>query len=137
MWFIGIFGLLGLLICFPGRKAARKHVNYETAVTDHPLLCTSCHLYTQKSGIISKLINAEYLSPFNLTVSADGKRLYVVAQEANALLIVDSETQKVLKKIKVGNMPHSVILSKDGSKAYVSNQWSDNISVIDLNSQRS
>lgn len=136
LWFIGISGLLGLLIWFPGRKAARKHVNYVTAVTDHPLLCTSCHLYTQKSGIISKLINEKYLSPFNLTVSGDGKRLYVVAQEANALLIVDSETQKVLKKIKVGNMPHSVILSKVGSKAYVSNQWADNISVIDLNSQK-
>jgi YVTN family beta-propeller protein len=130
--FLGIILALGLIIRFPLHKLAREHVNYKTATTDHPLLCTSCHLYTQKTGIISKLINAPYLSPFNLTVSSDGKRLYVVAQEANALLVVDAEKLSVLKKIGVGVQPHSVILSQDGNKAYVSNEWSDNISVIDL-----
>ena len=44
----------------------------------------------KKQALLSKLINADYLSPFNLAVSADGKDLYVVAQEGNALLIVDS-----------------------------------------------
>ncbi len=28
--------------------------------------------------------------------------------------------------------PHSVVLSRDGKTAYVSNQWSDNVSVVDL-----
>lgn len=128
----GIIVALGLLIYFPGRKAARAHVNYITAATDHPLLCTSCHIYTQKTGIVSKLINETYLSPFNLAVSGDGNRLYVVAQESNALLVVDPETQKVLKRINVGTMPHSVILSRDDKTAYVSNEWADNVSVIDL-----
>jgi len=32
----------------------------------------------------------------------------------------------------VGEQPHSVILSSNGQRAYVSNQWSDNVSVIDL-----
>ncbi len=128
----GIVLALGLLIYFPGRNMARAHVNSKTATTDHPLLCTSCHLYIQKTGIISKLVNADYLSPLNLAVSADGKRLYVVAQEGKALLVVDNETQKVLNKISVGNQPHSVILNSDGKRAYVSNQWSDNVSVIDL-----
>ena len=128
----GIILVLTLLIYFPGRKWARAHVNEKTATTDHPLLCTSCHLYIQKTGFISKLVNARYISPINLTVSGDGKRLYVVAQESNALLIVDAERNKVINKIGVGNQPHSVILSKDGKKAYVSNQWSDNVFVIDL-----
>ena len=132
----GIILALGLLIYFPGRKMAKAHVNSKTATTDHPLLCTSCHLYTQKTGVISKLLNADYLSPFNLAVSSDGKRLYVVAQEGNALLVVDAETQKVLNKISVGNQPHSVILSSDGKRAYVSNQWSDNVSVIDLTASK-
>ncbi len=134
--FFGIILALGLLIYFPGRKLARAHVNSKTATTDHPLLCTSCHLYTQKTGILSKLINAPYLSPFNLAVSADGKRLYVVAQEGKALLVVDTETQKVLNKISIGNQPHSVVLSSDGKRAFVSNQWSDNVSVIDLVASR-
>jgi YVTN family beta-propeller protein len=133
---IVFFSILGLIIYFPGRKWARVHVNYMTAVEDHPLNCFSCHVYTQKSGFISNLVNRKYLSPFNLTVSKDGTRLYVVAQEANALLVVDAGTHKVLNKITVGNLPHSVILSGDGGKAYVSNQWSDNVSVIDLASSK-
>jgi len=69
---------------------------------------------------------------FNLAVSGDGKTLFVVAEEGNALLVVDAEKQKVIRKIKVGEHPHSVILAEDESKAFVSNQWSDNVSVVDL-----
>src|ERR1035437_5128203 len=115
------FSVLGLIIYFPGRKWARGHVNYMTAVEDHPLNCLSCHVYTQKSGFISKLVNRKYLSPFNLGVSRDGSTLHVVAQESNALLVVDPETHKVLNKIKVGNLPHSVILSTEGKKKHIRN----------------
>ncbi len=131
-----LFGVLGVIIYFPGRQAARNHVNSKTAVTDHPLNCVSCHLYTQQSGVLSKLVNRKYLSPFNLSVSKDGKRLYVVAQESDALLVVDAVTQKVLDKINVGSSPHSVVLSNDGQRAYVSNQWSDNVSVVDMSSSK-
>ncbi len=128
----GVLIVLGLVVHFPGRKLARAHVNYKTGVEDHPLLCTSCHLYIQKTGPISKLVNKDYYSPFNMAVSKDGGRLYVVAQEGNALMILDPEKHKVLNKIRVGNHPHSVVLSSDERMAYVSNQWSDNVSVIDL-----
>lgn len=131
---IVFFSVLGLIVYFPGRKWARGHVNFQTAVEDHPLNCLSCHLHNQKDGLISKLVNRKYLSPFNLAVSKDGDRLYVVAQEDNSLIVVDPQKNKVLKKIPVGNLPHSVILSNDEKKAYVSNQWSNNVSVIDLSS---
>lgn len=125
--------LLTGLVLFPRlHSLAREHVNYITAVEDHPLNCISCHLYTQKSGLISKLINADYYSPYNLAVSRDGKKLFVVAEEGNTLLVVDTDQGKVLDKIRVGNHPHSVILDKAEKKAYVSNQWSDNVSVVDL-----
>ena len=132
----GIILVFALLIIFPGHKWARAHVNEKTATNDHPLLCTSCHLYIQKTGLVSKLVNTRYLSPIDLSVSGDGKKLYVVAQESNSLLVIDAETNKVINKIEVGVQPHSVILSKDGKKAYVSNQWADNISVIDLTSAK-
>jgi YVTN family beta-propeller protein len=128
----GLLLVLGLLIHFPGRKLAREHVNSKTAVTDHPLLCTSCHLYTSTNKIVSKLINAGYYSPFNLAVSKNGERLYIVAQEADELLVVDARNSKVISKIKVDKYPHSVVLDADNKKAYVSNQWADNVSVIDL-----
>jgi YVTN family beta-propeller protein len=127
---------LGIFAAFPGHKLARAHVNLKTGVTDHPLLCTSCHLYIRKSGLISKLVNRDYYSPFKMAVSKDGRRLYVVAQDGNALMVVDPELRKVLNIIKVGDQPHSVILSRDESTAYVSNQWSDNVYVIDLSTSK-
>ncbi len=128
----GIIVVLGLIIVFPGKKWAREHVNYQTAVADHPLLCTNCHLHIHKNSPFTKLDYKNYLSPLNLAVSADGKLLFVVAQDANQLLVIDAVKGKVLHKIQVGTKPHSVILDKENRKAYVSNQWSDFVSVIDL-----
>ena len=56
----------------------------------------------------------------------------MVGQESNRLLVVNPENGKVLEKIEVGQRPHSVALSPDGHMAYVSNQWADNIYLIDL-----
>jgi len=123
---------LGLLVFYPGRQLARAHVNERTAVTDHPLLCTSCHIPISKNKLITKLINSDYYSPFNLAVDKNNKWLYVVAQDSDELLVVDLETKVVVSKIKVGEHPHSVILDQAGKKAYVSNEWSDYVSVVDL-----
>jgi YVTN family beta-propeller protein len=133
---LGILILLRLVLYPPAHRFARKHVNYITATDDHNLNCISCHLYTRKDGILAWLINANYLSPFNLALSRDGRILFVVTEEGDMLLIVDTEKRRVLHKIDVGNHPHSVILNYDESKAYVSNQWSDNVSVIDLAAMR-
>ena len=129
--------IAGIVIIFvlarkPAHNWSRQHVNFITAVDDHPLNCLSCHMYTQKDGMIAKLINADYLSPFNMAVSPDGSRLFVIAQEGNALLVIDTQTNKVIDKIAVGENPHSVIIKNDGNTAFVSNQWADNIFEIDL-----
>ncbi len=129
---VGILIISGTIAWFPFHKWARAHVNYKTAVDDHPLKCTSCHLYEIKKGIIYKMLNRQYESPLNIAVSADGSRLYAVAQEGNELIEVEAGSQKILNKIPVGKRPHSVVLNSKGTVAYVSNQWSDNISVIDL-----
>ncbi len=134
--FFGALFVIGLIIYFPGQKLAREHVNYKTAVTDHPLKCTSCHLSTSKNKFIVKMMNEDYYSPFNMAVSNDGNRLYVVAQDTDELLVVDAVKNEVTEKIKVGVHPHSVILNKNSSVAFVSNQWSDNIFVIDLASSQ-
>ncbi len=122
----------GLVVYFPGKKWARGHVNYKTAVDDHPLLCTNCHLHITKNKVIRKLVNSDYYSPLNLTVSDDGKMLLIVAADRDELVVADAEKSKVIKRIKVGNKPHSVILDKECKTAYISNQWSDNISVLDI-----
>lgn len=118
------------LLWIPFHKLARNHVNEKTGVSDHPLLCTSCHLHITKNPIITFFTSKEYYSPINL-VEKKGT-LYVVAQDKNALIIIDADTRKVRREIRTGDHPHSVVIDSDGKRAYVSNQWSDNISVIDL-----
>ena len=68
----------------------------------------------------------------NIAVSSDGNKIFVTAQDGDALIISDVNTGKLIKQIDVGEFPHSVVLSRDEKTAYVSNQWSNNISVIDL-----
>ena len=130
-WMISFALGLGLLIYFPGGELARSHVNEKTAVTDHPLTCTNCHLYITKNEYISKLVNEDYLSPLNLTVSGDGNHLFVVAQDGDAVLKLDTRTREIVAKTVVGDHPHSVILDPEKQLLYVSNQWSDNVSVLD------
>jgi YVTN family beta-propeller protein len=113
-------------------KWSRTHVDYITETKDHPLNCFSCHLYIEKDGIISKLVNKQYLSPYKLAFTPDGKSLLVVAQESNQLLVVNASTNQVTSKIKVGNHPHTAISSHDGKSCYISNEWADNIYRIDL-----
>ena len=130
---IALFVAIGLLM---GHKAARTHVNWVTAVDDHPYTCWTCHVYTQKDNFIAKVMSETYVSPYTLTLSSDGSRLYVVGQESNQLVVVDAEAGKVLEKIGVGERPHTIALSPDGLSAYVSNQWADNIYRIDLMESR-
>lgn len=129
---VAVLLIAGLIIYPRFHRWARAHVNSKTAVEDHPLNCLSCHLYTQKTGLASKLINAKYLSPFNIALSNDGRTLYVVAEESNKLLVVNTEKSKVTGEIEVGERPHTVILNNNNTLAYVSCQWADIVSVIDL-----
>ena len=130
---IAIVVAIGLLM---GHRAARAHVDWITAVDDHPYTCWTCHVYTQKDNFIAKVMNETYVSPYNLTLSSDGSRLYVVGQESNQIVVVDPLAGKVLEKIEVGDRPHTLALSPDGQSAYVSNQWADNIYRIDLEDSR-
>ncbi len=130
-----IFGSIGIVVAVGltfGHRAARAHVKYMTAVDDHPITCWTCHAYIQKDNVIAKMLHETYVSPYNLAISDDGSRLYVVGQESNQLVVVDPAAGSVLNKIEVGERPHTVILDRDGHTAYVSNQWADNIYIIDL-----
>ena len=72
-----------------------------------------------------------YKTPFNLAVSRDGRRLYVVCEASDSLVVVDTTTRVVVDEIGVGNLPHGICLSPDGHTAYVSNRGDDTVSIID------
>jgi YVTN family beta-propeller protein len=123
------------VVIFGGRWA-RGHVNYITAVDDHPITCWTCHVYTQKDNFIAKIMNETYVSPYKLDISQDGSTLFVVGQESNEIVVVDAEAGRVVEKIPVGMRPHTVLLDHGDNFAYVSNQWADNIFRIDLGSMQ-
>jgi YVTN family beta-propeller protein len=75
--------------------------------------------------------NPQYKTPFNLTLSKDGTRLYVVCEASDSLIIIDTEKQNILKEITVQNQPHGVCLSDDERNIFVSNRGSDSVTLID------
>ncbi|HLP74969.1 MAG TPA: beta-propeller fold lactonase family protein [Bacteroidales bacterium] len=124
-----LFLLILAVISFPAHKWSREHVNYITATTDHPLNCASCHLYLKKNPV-SEMLEPAYYSPINLACA--GGKLFIVTQDRNMLLEADPSSGKITAKTEVGNHPHTVITDTENKYCYVSNQWSDNISVVDI-----
>lgn len=57
----------------------------------------------------------------DMKLSSDGKRLYAVDQIGFRMLIIDTESGKLLKSVPVGRYPFGICLSKDERKAYVAN----------------
>ncbi len=56
----------------------------------------------------------------------------VVVQGPGELLLFDPATNKPLRAIAVGKQPHWVAASADGRKAYVTNEGSNDVTVVDL-----
>jgi YVTN family beta-propeller protein len=76
-------------------------------------------------------LESRYLSPGELAISPDGRRLYVICEKTDELQVVDTQSGKVMKRIAVGHVPRGLSLSADGKQIYVANSWTDTISVID------
>jgi len=77
-----------------------------------------------------------YPSPDDMSLSADGKRLYVVCGGTDELLVIDRASKKIAGRVPVGRLPRGIAVSPDGSRIYVANSWSDNVSEIDAVSLR-
>lgn len=70
--------------------------------------------------------------PAGLTMGSRGKRLYVVGNLSNALLVVDLLSGKVVETVPVGNKPYACAVTSNEKTAYISNWGEDNIAVADL-----
>jgi len=74
---------------------------------------------------------ARYLSPVALQISPDGHRLYVVCEDSDAVLVVDTTTQRVAGRAEVGKRPKAIAISPDGKTLYVSDEASDAVTELD------
>ena len=81
-------------------------------------------------------------SPTSLAISqTPSPALLVLEKEDKALAIVDPGTLKVVARTPAGEDPHEVVVSQDGSRAYISNYGGfrtpqHTLSIVDLSSQR-
>jgi YVTN family beta-propeller protein len=73
----------------------------------------------------------DYLTPGELKLSLDGRKLYVVCEGTGSVLAVDLRTQRVISEVKVGHRPWGIALSPNGNTLYVSSEWSDTVSEVD------
>lgn len=67
----------------------------------------------------------------HMTVSKDGKRIFVPFYDTWWLAVVDVEARKVIKKIFVGHGSHGTKLSDDGKRLYVGTMMNDTLNIID------
>jgi YVTN family beta-propeller protein len=59
--------------------------------------------------------------PSGLTLSPNGKYLYVACNGDNSIAVIDTENHRVIRQIPVGYFPYGVSVSPDGSKILVTN----------------
>ncbi|HXX22119.1 MAG TPA: cytochrome c peroxidase [Terriglobia bacterium] len=82
----------------------------------------------------SELTGPQYLSPVGLKLSIDGQRLYVVCEDSDLLLAVDTHNEQVTGRVRVGHRPKGIALSPNGKTLYISNEWENTITEIDAHS---
>jgi len=73
----------------------------------------------------------QYLSPVALQLSPNGQRLYVVCEDSDAMLVVDTHSQRVVARAEIGKRPKGIAISPDGNTLYVSEEASDSVAEID------
>ncbi|WCK54881.1 glutaminyl-peptide cyclotransferase [Aneurinibacillus sp. Ricciae_BoGa-3] len=91
-------------------------------------------MLTEKSPILLKDSSNTNFYPAGLSISNDGKFLYVANNVANSVSQIDLASGKIAATVPVGKNPYTAFLSHDGSKLYVSNWGESSISVLDPNS---
>jgi YVTN family beta-propeller protein len=90
------------------------------------LLATS--LAAPLAAEAAKFSAPTYSSP--ITMSADGKLIWVVNPGGDQVVVIGAKSNKVLKKIKVGDEPQGVAVDPNNRYAYVANAASGNVTVV-------
>ncbi|MGZ4815131.1 MAG: bifunctional YncE family protein/alkaline phosphatase family protein [Terriglobales bacterium] len=60
--------------------------------------------------------------PGGVALSRDGKSAYALLNQNDTLAQIDLTTKQQGSQIRVGNAPHSIVMSSNGATAYVSNE---------------
>lgn len=78
-----------------------------------------------------------YHRPGGVCFLPNGRQVLVTCESERALLLVDVIDAKVVAAIDVGQeLPRAVALSRDGRRAFVANEGSGSVAVVDMNRRR-
>ena len=69
--------------------------------------------------------------PEQVSLSADGTRLYVANEDAGTTSVLDVESGEIIATLMVGGEPEGVTTSPDGRFVYVTSEQDNQVSVID------
>ena len=93
-------------------------------------LTTNHHLLSERLDL--SVVDQPVNLPFDVALSADGQRAYIVYLGSGDLSVIDLASRTVLAHLEVGDGPRGIVLTPDERTAYVANSLSDDVSVIDL-----
>jgi YVTN family beta-propeller protein len=88
----------------------------------------------EQSPILLKDQAGTNFYPAGISLSADGKSMYVANNLNYSASRIDLTTGQMVATVPVGKMPYAAMLSKDGSSLYVSNWGEASVSVVDVKS---
>src|SRR5688572_5193342 len=74
--------------------------------------------------------------PEQISLSADGSRVFVSNEDAGVASIIDVATNKIVGDVKVGGEPEGVTTSPNGQWVYVTSEEDNRIAVIDTASNK-
>jgi YVTN family beta-propeller protein len=81
---------------------------------------------------VVQTLNLQTKRSNRLKFTPDGKLVLISDLEAGELLILDAQTHKEIKRLKLGANVEGILVEPDGLRAYVAVTGANNIAVIDL-----
>jgi len=69
--------------------------------------------------------------PFDAAITPDGREIWVLNGASNDITVVDLDTGQRVAHVEVGDGPRGIVLSPNGTVAYVNNTLAGTVSVLD------
>lgn len=81
---------------------------------------------------VTRTFNVQTKRSNRLRFTPDGRLVLISDLDSGDLLILERETRKELKRLKLGSQPAGILIPPDSARAYVAVTGDSNIAVIDL-----
>lgn len=81
---------------------------------------------------VVQTLNVQTKRSNRLKFTPDGKRVLISDLEAGDLVVLDAVARKEIKRMKLGRSPEGILVTPDGSRAYVAVNGDNHVAVIDL-----